>query len=92
MELKLQRTKVHPAFEVIAKTIRDNIIIEPTDRSIPAVTITIKTPKASIDCHEICLNTFVTFLQERKTSGCINEVQVSLIKVKLKYRIYLIRN
>ena len=59
-----------PAFEVIAKTIRDNIIIEPTDKSIPAVTITIKTPKASIDCHEICLNTFVTFLQERKTSGC----------------------
>lgn len=60
-----------PAFDVMANTIRDNIMIEPTERSIPAVTITIKTPKASIDCHEICLNTFVTFLQERKTSGCI---------------------
>ena len=59
-----------PAFDVIANTIKDNIIIEPTERSIPAVTITIKTPKASIDCQEICLKTFVTFLQERKTSGC----------------------
>ena len=60
-----------PALATIAKTIKDNIIIEPTDRSIPAVTITMKTPKANIDCHEICLKTFVTFLQERKTSGCI---------------------
>ena len=59
-----------PAFEVIARTIRDNIIIEPTDKSIPAVTITMKTPRANIDCQEICLKTFVIFLQERNTSGC----------------------
>ena len=46
------------------------IMDEPTDRSIPAVTMTMKTPKANIDCHEICLKTFVTFLHDKKTSGC----------------------
>ena len=47
-----------------------SIMIEPTERSIPAVTITINTPKANIDCQDICLKTLVTFLQDKKTSGC----------------------
>ena len=59
-----------PALATIAKTINDNIIIEPTERSIPAVTMTINTPKANIDCQEICLKTLVTFLHDKKTSGC----------------------
>ena len=59
-----------PAFATIANIINDNIIIEPTERSIPAVTITMKTPRASIDCQDICLNTLVTFLHDKKTSGC----------------------
>ena len=69
--IKITTYQAAPAFEVIANTMRDNIIIEPTDKSIPAVTITINTPRASIDCHEICLKTFVIFLHDRKTSGCI---------------------
>src|SRR6056300_1086394 len=60
-----------PALATTAKIINDNIIIEPTERSIPAVTMTIKTPKANIDCQEICLKIFVIVLHERKTSGCI---------------------
>ena len=58
-----------PALATIASIISDNIIIDPTERSIPAVTITINTPKASIDCQDICLKTFVTFLHDKKTSG-----------------------
>ena len=58
-----------PALEAIAKAISDNIIIEPTDKSIPAVTITIKTPRANIDCQDICLKILVIFLQDRNTSG-----------------------
>ena len=53
-----------------AKIINDNIMIEPTERSMPAVTITMNTPKANIDCQDICLKTLVTFLQDKKTSGC----------------------
>ena len=59
-----------PALATTAKIINDNIMIEPTERSIPAVTITINTPKANIDCQDICLKTLVTFLQDKKTSGC----------------------
>ena len=59
-----------PALATIAKIIKDNIMIDPTERSIPAVTMTMNTPKASIDCHDICLKTFVTFRQDKKTSGC----------------------
>ena len=78
--IKITTYQAAPAFEVIAKTMSDNINIDPTDKSIPAVTITIKTPKASIDCHEICLKTFVIFLQERKTSGCIKCNATIIIK------------
>ena len=59
-----------PALETIAKIINDSIIIDPTDKSIPAVTITIKTPRANIDCQDICLKTFVTLRHDKKTSGC----------------------
>ena len=59
-----------PALATTANIINDNIMIEPTERSIPAVTITINTPKANIDCQDICLKTLVTFLQDKKTSGC----------------------
>jgi hypothetical protein len=44
--IKITTYQAAPALEVIARTIRDNIIIEPTDKSIPAVTITINTPKS----------------------------------------------
>lgn len=59
-----------PALATTAKIISDNIIIDPTDKSIPAVTITMNTPKANIDCHEICLKTLVTLRQDKNTSGC----------------------
>ena len=71
-----------PAFEAIAKPIRDNIIIDPTDKSIPAVTMTINTPRASMDCQDTCLKTFVIFLQDRKTSGCKICSTVTIISIK----------
>ena len=67
-----------PAFEAIASPINDNIIIEPTDKSIPAVTMTIKTPSANIDCQDTCLKMFVTFLHDKKTSGC-NKCKTAII-------------
>ena len=59
-----------PALDEIASAIKDNISIDPTDKSMPAVTMTMKTPRASIDCHDICLNMLVILRHEKNTSGC----------------------
>jgi len=59
-----------PALDEIARAIKDSISIDPTDKSMPAVTMTMKTPRASIDCQDICLNMLVMLRHEKKTSGC----------------------
>ena len=78
-------------FDAIASPIKDNMIIDPTDKSIPAVTITMKTPSANIDCQETCLKIFVTFLHDKKTSGC-NKCKTAII-IKISNNIpYLSKN
>ncbi len=60
----------NPALETMAKDIKDNIRIEPTERSIPAVTITMNIPRAKVACQAVCLKTLVKLRQVKKTSGC----------------------
>jgi hypothetical protein len=55
-----------PALDEIARAIKESMSIDPTDKSIPAVTITMNTPSASMACQDICLKIFVIFLQEKK--------------------------
>jgi hypothetical protein len=48
----------------------DSAMIDPTERSMPAVRITRNMPSASRPFMEFCFSTFMRFENLRKCSGC----------------------
>ncbi len=79
---KMTTCQGSPTLDAIARAIKDNMSIDPTDKSIPAVTMTMNTPRASIDCHDICLNMLVILRHEKNTSGCRRCKTSNIIAIK----------
>ena len=57
------------AFEAIASATMASAMIDPTERSMPAVTMTTYMPSASRAREAFCFRMLVRFCADRKTSG-----------------------
>jgi hypothetical protein len=57
-------------------------MIEPTERSIPAVRITKNIPRLIIPIPEICRNKLKIFLEVKKTSDTSEEMMRRIIKIR----------